>query len=59
MDIFKYAEEWGVDYYDPHTGNIYHCQAYIQDKKAGLPVEGIPVTFPDGSKGMVYEKNNQ
>ena len=57
MDIFKYAEEYNADYYDPITGYIYKVQDYNNKKKLGIPTEGIEVTNLNGDTvGMVLEK---
>lgn len=57
MDIFKYAEEFNADYYDPVNGVIYKVQDYNNKKKLGIPTEGIEVTNLEGvTLGMVLEK---
>ena len=48
MDIFKYAEEFNADYYDPSTGYIYKVQKYNNDKKLGIPTNGIEVQNLEG-----------
>ena len=45
--LYQYA-----DYYDMHTGNVYHTAAYNRAKSFGLPVDGIHVTMADGSVGI-------
>ena len=51
MDIFKYAEEFDADYYDPEKCQIYKVQNYNRIKKLGIPnnVPGIEVTDLDGN----------
>lgn len=46
MDIYNYAKEieYGADYYDFHTGYIYHISEYGKALKLGLPTPGIRVS---------------
>ena len=44
MDIYKYASKFDADYYDPHTGYIYHVQEYNRAIRFGLPTIGIRVS---------------
>lgn len=37
MDIFEQAKKMDADYYDHHTGYIYHIQEYNRIKRFGLP----------------------
>jgi hypothetical protein len=46
----------GADYMDINEGITYHISAYFHDKKMGLPVEGMPVTFSDDEKGIIPEQ---
>jgi len=46
----------GADYMDNSEGMIYHISSYFHDKKMGLPVEGMPVTFSDGEKGIIPDQ---
>ena len=47
-------ETYGItDWYDMTTGDIYHISAYFHDKKLGLPVVGMPITFANGYKGYI------
>lgn len=60
MDIFKYAEEFDADYYDPTQCVIYKVQNYNRSKKLGLPnnVPGIEVVNLEGNSiGYIPEKN--
>jgi hypothetical protein len=49
MDIFEYAKQFDADYYDQHTGYIYHVQEYNRAKRFGLPDFGIRVTDDEGN----------
>lgn len=51
MDIFKYAEEFDTDYYDPNKGVIYKVQNYNNSKKLKMPnnVPGIEITDLEGN----------
>lgn len=47
MDIYAYAEsiDYAADYYDHHTGYIYHIQEYGRMKKLfGIEEQGIRVS---------------
>lgn len=44
MDIFEYAKTHDADYYDFHTGYIYHVSDYNRAVRFGLPTEGIVVS---------------
>ena len=47
MDIYAYAEsiDYAADYYDHHTGYIYHIQEYGRMKKFfGMTEQGIRVS---------------
>lgn len=48
MDIFKYAEEFDADYYDPEKCVIYRVQKYNRIRRLGLPVKGIEIVDLDG-----------
>lgn len=55
IDIYELAKNplyQYADYYDMHTGNVYHTAAYNRAKSFGLPVDGIHVTMADGSVGI-------
>ena len=57
MDIFEYAKKTDADYYDFHTGYIYHVQSYNRAKRFGLPTEGIIVSDISGTViGIVREE---
>lgn len=47
FDIYKYAEKYNADYYDPCTGYIYLVQEYNRALKFGLPTpaSGIRVMY--------------
>lgn len=51
MDIFKYAEEFEADYYDPVNFVIYKVQNYNRSKRFGIPnnVPGIEIVDLDGN----------
>ena len=48
FDIFKYAEEFDTDYYDPDRCQVYKVQDYNRKKIFGLEPNGIEVTDLDG-----------
>ena len=55
FDIYELAKDplyQNADYYDMHTGNVYHTAAYNRAKRFGLPCPGIYVTLADGSRGI-------
>ena len=55
FDIYELANDplyQNADYYDMHTGNVYHTAAYNRAKRFGLPCPGIYVTLADGSRGI-------
>ncbi len=55
FDIYELAKDplyQNADYYDMHTGNVYHTAAYNRSIKFGLPCPGIYVTLADGSRGI-------
>lgn len=54
MDIFKYAEEFDADYYDPNKGVIYKVQNYNNNKKLRIPNNGIEITNLEG-KSLGYK----
>lgn len=57
MDIFKFAEEYNVDYYDHEKCVIYMIQNYNKCKRLGIPVSGIEVVDLDGNTvGYIPEK---
>ena len=59
MDIYEYAKEYNADYYDQHTGYIYHVQNYNNQIKMGLPTPGIEVFDTDGNFiGYARKKEN-
>lgn len=57
MDIYKYAEEFDADYYDPAKGVIYQVQKYNRNKKLGLPDPGIEITDLEGNLIRHVKKN--
>ena len=58
MDIFEYAKNNNADYYDFHTGCIYHVQDYNRALKLGLPTDGILVTCDGMLVGIVRPDNH-
>ena len=58
MDIFEYAKTNNGDYYDFHTGYIYHVQDYNRALKLGLPTDGILVTCDGMLVGIVRPENH-
>lgn len=60
MDIWAYARriDFEADYYDPHTGYIYHLQEYGKARKLGLPApyDGIRVSENGVTIGVVHEE---
>ena len=55
LDIYELAKDpiyQNADYYDMHSGNVYHTAQYNRAKRFGLPVPGIYVTLADGSRGI-------
>lgn len=61
MDIWKFAEDhnYGCDYLDITTGNIYHIQEYYKKKLKGIPVEGIAVTNNGRNIGYVPDQEHR
>ena len=58
MDIFEQAKKMpNADYYDMHTGYVYHISDYTRAKKFGLPTEGIRVSYNGQLIGIVREGN--
>lgn len=59
MDIFEWAKDYpNADYFDHHTGYIYHVADYMRAKNSGLPTEGILVSYNGELIGIVRESNN-
>ena len=58
MDIFEYAKTMNADYYDFHTGYIYHVQEYNRSKSFGFPVKKIRVSLDGETIGYVSEPEN-
>ena len=57
MDIFEWAEKNpNADYFDQHTGYIYHVQEYMRAKKFGLPNLGMRVSYNGQVIGVVREE---
>lgn len=59
MDIFEWAKQFDycADYYDQHTGVIYHCQEYGKALKFGLPTPGIRYSLNGETLGYLQPKN--
>lgn len=56
-NIYKYAEEFDNDYYDPIKCVIYKVQKYKESKQLGLCTEGIDIVDLDGKLiGYLPEK---
>lgn len=57
MDIFKYGEEIGfsADYYDWHTGHIYHLTEYGNTKRFSASTVGIHISENGKTIGYVRE----
>lgn len=49
MNIFKYAEEFDEDYYDPIKCIIYKVKEYNKSKKLGIEVPGIEIVDLNGN----------
>lgn len=60
MDIFEQARLFpNADYYDFHTGLIYHIQEYTKAKKMGLPTNGIRISSASDGETIGYVKEER
>lgn len=60
MDIFKFAKEFNMDYYDTKKCIVYKVKNYNKCKRLGIPnnVPGIEMVDLDGNHiGYVPEDN--
>lgn len=57
MDIYEQAKKVNADYYDTHTGYIYHITEYNRAVQFGLPTPGIHVSCDGVTIG--FAKKNE
>lgn len=56
MDIYEQAKRMNADYYDMHTGYIYHIMEYNRAVQFGLPTPGIRVSCDGVTIGFAKKK---